>query len=156
MKTENDGDDLIITFEGVGNGINENNFAAKLIGRTNQGKLLFGYARLPWVDYMEPVLSARLPEITRENDVCQMTIEVQNFGQVLSNPTPIEIEYVLNGQMVHLASANVPVLRPFQKVILDLPCETILNLGTEYSIRVSLVPEGQNPVLLSGLVSLGE
>jgi hypothetical protein len=156
LKNEKEGDDLIIFFEGAGNGINDENFTAKLLGKTGDGELLFGYARLPWVDYIEPVLSSRLPAITKGNDTYQLKIEVQNFGQVLSEPTPIEIEYVLNGQMVHLASANVPVLRPFQKIILDLPSETILNPGTEYNIQVSLEPKGQKPVLLTRLVSLGE
>jgi hypothetical protein len=156
LKTEKEGDDLIIFFEGAGNGIHDENFTAKLLGKTGDGELLIGYARLPWVDYIEPVLSARLPAITKGNDTYQLKIEVQNFGQVLSEPTPIEIDYVLNGQMVHLASANVPVLKPFQKIILDLPSETILTPGTEYDIRISLEPEGQKSVLLTGLVSLGE
>ena len=39
--------DLIVTFAGRGNGITSRNFAAKLIGRTTRGDLLFGYARLP-------------------------------------------------------------------------------------------------------------
>lgn len=45
------GSDLILIFEGKGNGLSEDNFTAKLLGRDEEGKLLFGYARLPWVDY---------------------------------------------------------------------------------------------------------
>jgi len=41
------GADLVVTFSGQGNGITEENFAAKLIGRTTDGELLFGYASLP-------------------------------------------------------------------------------------------------------------
>ncbi len=41
------GSDLIVTFAGKGNGLTEDNFTAKLIGRTHKGSLLFGYARLP-------------------------------------------------------------------------------------------------------------
>jgi hypothetical protein len=36
-----------VTFEATGNGIADDNFAAKLIGKTTKGKLLFGYSRLP-------------------------------------------------------------------------------------------------------------
>jgi len=155
LKTEKAGNDLIITFEGAGNGIEEDNFAAKLLGKTRKGDLLFGFARLPWVSYIEPILSARLPEITLGNDDCQIKIEVQNFGQVLSEPTPIEIVCVMNGQMVNLVSGNVPVLQLFQEVMLDLPCETVLKPDTEYNIRVSLEPKGQKPVLLKRQILTG-
>ncbi len=47
VRTEKSGQDLVVVFDGSGNGITETNFAAKLLGRTKQGKLLFGYAKLP-------------------------------------------------------------------------------------------------------------
>ena len=37
----------ILIFDGKANGISDRNFAGKLLGKTNEGKLLFGYARLP-------------------------------------------------------------------------------------------------------------
>lgn len=45
-SSETAGKDLIVTFNGQGNGVTKDNFAVKLIGRTTQGKLLFGYAKL--------------------------------------------------------------------------------------------------------------
>ena len=64
LKTEKSGNDLIVTFDAVDNGIPDDEWAAKLLGKTSTGKLLFGYARLPGVNFIEPILSARLPEIT--------------------------------------------------------------------------------------------
>lgn len=155
MKTEKSGQDLIITFEGAGNGINDENFTAKLLGKTNRGELLFGYARLPRVNYIEPILSARLSEISKGIDGWHLKIEVQNFGQVPSEPAPIEIGYVNKGQILHLASGKIPVLQPFQATTVGLPCDTVLKRGSEYEIRVSLDPEGQNSVLFTGPVSAG-
>jgi hypothetical protein len=156
LKTKKTGHDLIITFEGAGNGIGDENFTAKLLGKTNMGDFLFGYARLPWVKYTEPILSACLPEITQGIDGSQLKIEVQNFGQVISEPSPLEIGYISDGQAVHVASGNVPVLRPFQKVMMDLPCDAVLKPDTQYNIMVSLEPKGQKPVLLTGQVRVGE
>jgi hypothetical protein len=51
VKSEKSGKDLVVTFDAAGNGITDDDFAAKLIGRTAKGKLLTGYARLPGVDY---------------------------------------------------------------------------------------------------------
>ncbi len=155
LKTEKNGDDLVVTFEGRGNGISDENFTAKLLGKTSRGGLLFGYARLPRLNYIEPILSVRLPEIGKGIDGWHLKIEVQNFGQVSSEPTPIEIGYVSNGQIVHLASGNVPVLQPFQATMVGLPCDTVLKRGSEYVIRVSMDPEGQNSVLFTGSVRAG-
>jgi hypothetical protein len=47
LNTRNSGKDLILIFNGKGNGFTESNFAGKLLGKTKEGKLLFGYARLP-------------------------------------------------------------------------------------------------------------
>jgi hypothetical protein len=41
------GSDLIVTFAGKGNELTAEHFAAKLIGQTKSGDLLFGYATLP-------------------------------------------------------------------------------------------------------------
>ncbi|MBI1336291.1 MAG: hypothetical protein GC164_04945 [Phycisphaera sp.] len=46
-RTQRDGEDLILTFTGGGHGINESEFAGKLLGKTHAGKLVIGYARLP-------------------------------------------------------------------------------------------------------------
>ncbi len=56
VKSEESGKDLIVTFDGADNGITDDNFAAKLIGKTTGGKLLFGYSRLPGVDYSPYVI----------------------------------------------------------------------------------------------------
>ena len=56
VKAKKSGKDLIIIFKGEGNGLNDSNFAGKLLGKTKEGKLLFGYCRLPGVDYTEPAV----------------------------------------------------------------------------------------------------
>ncbi len=47
LKTRKKGKDLILIFDATGNGITDRNFAGKLIGKTNEGKLLFAYVCLP-------------------------------------------------------------------------------------------------------------
>jgi len=47
LRTEKSGKDLVVVFDGRGNGITERNFTAKLLGRNKKGELLFGYAKLP-------------------------------------------------------------------------------------------------------------
>jgi hypothetical protein len=56
IKSEKFGKDLLVTFDAAGNGVAHDNFAAKLIGKTTDGGLLFGYSRLPNVDYSPYVI----------------------------------------------------------------------------------------------------
>jgi hypothetical protein len=51
IKSEKSGKDLVVTFDATDHGFTDDNFAAKLIGWGRHGKLLFGYTRLPGVDY---------------------------------------------------------------------------------------------------------
>jgi hypothetical protein len=47
LDTEEDGKDLILIFSGKGNGITDSNFAGKLLGEMNNGRLVLGYTTLP-------------------------------------------------------------------------------------------------------------
>lgn len=82
LSTKNEGKDLVVTFDAKGNGITAEEFAPKLLGKTTSGKLLFGYARLPWVSYNDPILSARMPIVSPDSQ--DMNVVVENFGQVAS------------------------------------------------------------------------
>jgi hypothetical protein len=56
IASEKSGNDLIVTFDAQENGLTDDEFAAKLIGKSTKGKLLIGYARLPGVDYSPYVI----------------------------------------------------------------------------------------------------
>lgn len=120
LHSENDGKDLIITFNGKGNGITADEFALKLIGKYKSGKMLYGYARLPYVNYVEPILSARAPVFSESGKGKDCRIEVQNFGQVASREAALKVEYTRNGKKVSIASGKVPALQPYEKTELSL------------------------------------
>ena len=146
--TERSGDDLIVTFDGTGNGITGGNFAAKLLGKTRSGKLLYGYARLPWLDYLEPALSACAPTWKKTKDGFSIAVEVQNFGQVSSNPADLEVVHGTDGRFVKIADGTVPSLKPFQKTTVELTCGNIFEKGVTYKTSVIIRPDGQRSVTL--------
>lgn len=146
IKTEKSGDDLIITFNGSGNGITDNNFVAKLLGKTSEGKLLLGYARLLEVNYFEPALSARKPTITKTKEGFQIDVEIQNFGQLASQKSPIKILIIQNGKEKELAVGVVPPLQSFEKMNVLLTMKQKLEKGKEYKITVIINSEDKNPV----------
>lgn len=148
IKTELSGDDLIVTFDGTGNGITDDNFAAKLLGKNSSGKLLYGYARLPWLNYLEPALSACMPKIDNKEDGFNIAVEVQNFGQVSSEPADIKIVYSTDVQVVEVAASTVPSLKPFQKTTVELTCGKIFEAGVAYTLKVIINPNAQYPVTL--------
>ena len=139
QKSEKEGNDLIVTFNGNGNGITPDEFAPKLIGRYKNGELLYGYARLPYVDYIEPILSARSPLFGESDKKLSCTIEVENFGQVPSKKASIKIESLdKNGKKRLVASGKVPALQPYEK--------TKIRLTTKIK-QVPAVFEGQEIIV---------
>lgn len=134
VQTENDGRDLILTFDAQGNGITEEEFAPKLIGKYKNGQMLYGYARLPYVEYLEPILSARAPLFAQSEKGQACTIEIENFGQVASAKASIKVAC---GDQI-IASGIVPPLKPFEKSILQLPCKNKFEQGKEYDFTVTI------------------
>ncbi|MCF7973255.1 MAG: glycoside hydrolase family protein [Phycisphaerae bacterium] len=153
VKTERSGDDLIVTFDGKGNGLTDNNFAIKLLGRTNQGKLLFGYARLPWLNYLEPALSPRAPKVAATDQGFVISVEVQNFGQVASETSDIQVVTRQGDEIVRLAAGQVPPLKPFEKTTVDLFCGKVFDAGVEYTLKTVINPNAQYPVTLERKVT---
>lgn len=138
LTTENAGKDLIVTFNGKGNGITKDEFAPKLIGKYKDGRILYGCARLPYIDYIEPILSARAPVFTKSGKGLECTVEVQNFGQVESKKALVEVGYKREGKTIKVASGMVPALKPYEKTDLLLSAKDRFEEGKEYDLIVTL------------------
>ena len=138
LTTENAGKDLIVTFNGKGNGITKDEFAPKLIGKYKDGRMLYGYARLPYIDYIEPILSARAPVFTKSGKGLECIVEVQNFGQVESKKALVEVGYKKEGKTIKVASGMVPALKPYEKTDLLLSVKDRFEEGKEYDLIVTL------------------
>ena len=138
IKTENDGKDLIVTFDAKGNGIDENEFAPKLLGQTKAKKLIYGYARLPYVPFIEPVLSARAPVFTKNNHIRDCSVEVQNFGQVASGKSQIRVEYKKEGKTILATSGTIAELKPYEKTNVKLAVKDVFEEGVEYDVTITL------------------
>lgn len=142
LKTRNEGDDLIVVFNGKGSGITAEEFAPKLIGRSTKGELLYGYARLPYVDYAPALLSARCPQYDKERGV--LKVRVGNWG--LSASQQAQVEVLCDGKTV--ATGQVQVLSPYEEVEAVLkpamasfveaaPYEVVLRCGDKEVERVT-------------------
>ena len=138
LKTETDGNDLIVTFDGKGNGMTEDEFAPKLIGKYKNGKMLYGYARLPYIDYIEPILSARAPVFVQSDKGWEGNIEVQNFGQVSSQKASVKIEYKKDGKMIKVASATGPPLTPYEKTDVRFVTKANFEKAEDYDFLVTI------------------
>ncbi len=150
LKTEKSGGDLIVTFDAVGNNYPVDEFAAKLLGKTIDGKLLFGYARLPGVNFIEPILSACLPEITPGENGFNLKVEVQNFGQIASKTAQLKIAYYKNNMEIEVANGEISSLKPYEKTIVDLKCGKLFEAGAEYTFVVIINLESKTVNKLHG------
>ncbi|WP_222439231.1 glycoside hydrolase family protein [Echinicola salinicaeni] len=142
------GDDLILVFEGKGNGFREDNFAGKLLGKDLEGKLLFGFARLPWVDYLEPALSAKLP-ILEEN---RLSVEVQNFGQVDAERSKLRLQYKKGDDLIEIGRVNIPALSPFEKTTVQIPINKGKLPKGSFELEVLISSKGKVSDKLKGEV----
>lgn len=106
ITSRQDGNDLIVTFTAKGCGIDAEEWAPKLIGRSRQGGLFWGYARLPYVNYQPAVVSASAPY---EKDGRQM-VEVGNFGLSASAPQQMTVKTRDGKEYV----VDVPALKPYE------------------------------------------
>jgi len=149
-KTEKIGADLIVTFDATGNNFPDDEFAAKMLGKTSDGKLLFGYARLPGVKFIEPILSPLLPVITANSNGFNLKVEIQNFGQVASKTAKLKIFFTRDDKEVEVAAGKIPSLKPWGKTTVDLNCGKLFDAGVEYIFKVVVNPEDKQPVVLHG------
>jgi hypothetical protein len=117
------GKDLIIVFDGRNNTIRKDEFAPKLLGKTKKGELLYGYAKLPYVNYHPACLSAAYPMAYDK----QLELEVKNFGLSTSEETDLTV--LVNG--VKLAEGQVKVLSPYESVKLSLPCIHVAKIDNQ-------------------------
>ncbi|MEI8087006.1 MAG: glycoside hydrolase family protein [Paludibacter sp.] len=152
LSSEKSGNDLIVTFNGVGNGIPEDEFAAKMLGKTIDGKLFYGYARLPEVNFIEPILSACLPVITPTNNGFNLKVEVQNFGQVASKTAQLKVAYIKGNKEIVVATGKILSLKPYEKTIVDLNCAKIFESNVEYNFKVTVQQKCITPSVLHGKI----
>ena len=151
LNTKKAGTDLILIFNGAGNGFTAGNFAGKLLGKTMEGQLLFGYSRLPGVVYQEPALSALPAVFTPINDGMKIEVEVQNFGQVVSEPSALKViigESTRGTGNACVINGSIPPLQPFEKTAVEMKCTedtTKFSKGSLYEVTVSIESPGQKP-----------
>lgn len=110
--SEKQGNDLIVTFDAVGHGLTSTDFTVKLIGKNNQGNMIYGYARLPYRNYKSPVLSACAPQLQTDGSCL---LRVDNFGLSASAKTQVKIEIVdIQGYRKLLGTVFVGALQPYE------------------------------------------
>jgi hypothetical protein len=137
-STEKSSNDLIVTFDAAGHGITADEFAPKLIGKTTSGSLLYGYARLPYVDYVEPVLSATVPRFTVRPQSVDASVEIENFGQIASHETTLKLTVDKDGNQVEVGKTYVPAIEAYGKTNVLFAGKPLFEKGKEYAFRIAI------------------
>lgn len=144
-RTEQDGKDAIAVFAGKGNGFADHNFAGKLLGRTSSGRLLFGYCRLPWVAYDEPILTVRRPSVAERDGRPVMTIEVSNHGQSASKPSKVHLEAANSAPFF----AACPPLQPYGRANVEVVLPDAFKSGQTYDVKITTGLDLQQPMVFT-------
>lgn len=125
-----EGNDLIVTFDGNGSGIDADEFAPKLIGKDKDGEPVTGYARLPYVNYRPAILSPRKPIYDRASGAWQVVVE--NFGLSTSAETEIRI----SGDGRFIGSSDIRPIAPYDAVTLSIPATGLPDDGKPLDVRL--------------------
>jgi len=136
VKTKISGKDLIVVFKAKGSGITSDEFAPKMIGKDKKGNMLYGYARLPYVNYRPALLSARRPLF--DKDKGGLKVEIQNFGLSASEPT--EVEVICNGSSQRRIALKT--LQPYEIECLMFDSDMLLS-DDNASYEVVFFQEGK-------------
>ncbi|QNL50738.1 glycoside hydrolase family protein [Olivibacter sp. SDN3] len=142
ISMEKDGSDLIVTFDATAHGITEKEFAPKLIGNTKQGKLLYGYARAPWLNYKYSILSARKPVLSSAKNERSIRVEIQNFGEVASKKGKLLLYRLKDKEKELMASSDVSSLAPFEKLMVYMPVKK--GIGGDLTGDFEIVIDAEN------------
>ena len=137
-KVEQQGSDIILTFNGKMTGIDEEEFAPKLIGSRKDGSMVYGYTRLPGIKYTPAILSALRPVLTDNGTKARIVVE--NYGLTASEPTIIQLR---KGDTI-LGKADLPVLQPYGKTEVIISLSATLS-GTD---RLEVVAGDNTPYLI--------
>lgn len=143
LRTEQDGKDLIAVFSGKGCGFADHNFAGKLLGETSKGKLIFGYCRLPWVNYQEPMLTVRRPETAVRGDRNVLRIEVSNHSPWASEKSELRIE----SEGRSTVTAPCRPLEPYAKAMVEVTLPEDYYAGKTYDMQITTGLDLQQPTV---------
>lgn len=116
--SETDGDgNLIVTFTGAAgaSGITADEFAPKMIGEDNDGNIVYGYAKLSYVNYWPAMVSAVIPGINDENYIS--TVHIDNYGLSASEPQQVKI---LDAKGTVLSTGELRSLAAYEGIDLAL------------------------------------
>lgn len=154
LRTEKSGKDIIVTFSVAGKSISDDGYAAKLLGKTKNGKLVYGYALLPWINPIGSILSARLPVINADGT---LTIHVDNYGQVASTGDSLLVTYTKDGQQIEAGRAAIKAgIQPFEGTDIFLKNINAFDKHITNDFTVTINAESETPVLLHGKAVIKE
>ncbi len=141
VNVKKEGKDVMVTFSAKGNGFADHNFTGKLLGRTKKGKLLFGYSRLPWVAYNEPILSAHNLVLAEK----QVAVEITNYGETASKASQVSIAIAFKeGKTLGTIEGTCPTLEPQASVTLKLKAPRFMKEGETYRYAVKTGSDTMN------------
>ena len=138
FKSEEAGNDLVVSFDGPSCGFDESHFAGKLLGRTTTGELLFGWAGLPGAGSAVPLLSPLSPKFEFTDAGLEAYVEVTNFGELPSKTSAVKL---MAGDKL-LAEGKARPLKPFEKSIVRLMCDGTLRPGSKVETTVVVESRG--------------
>lgn len=118
----------IVKFRAKDTGIDAEEFAPKLIGHTQTGRMVYGYTRRPGYDYTPALLSARIPLVIQDS----VQVVVENLGISASSKASV----MVTADGVELGTATLSSLTPYNSTILSFPLSGPLPKVSRWEVTI--------------------
>ena len=136
LRTEKNGKNLVLIFDAKGNGLTDNNFVAKLIGRKIDGKLLFGYAKLPSINYNQSILSSDSKvKVKKVANGYKISLFVTNFGPFNFEGGKIKAVLTRNGEDI-IVEGQINPFESYKTECIQLNYIGKLKRGLSYDFNI--------------------
>jgi hypothetical protein len=84
------------------------------------------------------MLSALKPLFTPRTNGFDLSVEVQNFGQVASQSAHLSIAIVKDGKTQTAGSADIPALKAYEKTNVFIASPLLFEKGVEYEFVLTV------------------
>jgi hypothetical protein len=100
--------------------------------------ILYRYARLPYIDYIEPILSATIPFFTVRPQSVDLNVKIENFGQTASQETILKLIVDKEGNKVEIGNTRISPLKAYEKTNVQFSSHFFFEKNKEYAFKISI------------------
>ena len=149
VSSKKDGKDLVVTFDTKGLKIPTDEFVLKVIGKDKKKRMVYGYTRIPGVEYDVPILSAVRPKQHIRSRSSFWTVRIDNFGQVAAEDATVRLIGFNGEKETLLGTFQTGAIEPYGSKEIEIPITFNTKPYNDKGYQIRVQYKGEKPNVLS-------